>query len=103
MSKTKPSIQRSVISEEKFVYYCCRVAGHKKHFVSRYKDLKICELCARGGHFKKVCKAKGKLGNVNVLKQMAEILNDDLNMENLFNLEVPDFNFIKPFNVEMLN
>lgn len=37
---------------------------------------------------------------MNVLKQIAEILNEDLHMDNLFNLDVAYFNFIKPFNVE---
>lgn len=40
---------------------------------------------------------------MNVLKneQTEEILNNDLNMDNLFNLEVVDFHFIKPFNVKL--
>lgn len=59
-------------------------------------------MCERVRHLKKkVCIAKGKLGNVNMLEQMAEIFNDDLNMDNLFNLEITDFNFINPFNVKL--
>lgn len=97
--KIKPSDQRSVTGEGRMICYCCELAGHKKPFC-KYKDFK-CEFCARVGHLKKVCKAKGKLGNVNVLEQRVEILNEDLNMDNLFNLEVADCKFIEPFKAEL--
>ncbi|CAI6349493.1 unnamed protein product [Macrosiphum euphorbiae] len=75
------------------VCYCCGTKGHTKPFC-KYKSYS-CSNCSKLGHLKKVCKAKVK--KVNNLEQC----DVDLNLDNLFNLETVNVNYVQPYWVKL--
>lgn len=75
------------------ICFCCGAKGHKKP-VCKYKSY-TCSVCSKVGHLSKVCKAKNKSKNVNNLEDC------DLNLDNSFNLETINCNFVKPFCIKL--
>jgi hypothetical protein len=71
------------------VCYCYGTKGHTKSSC-KYKSYS-CSNCSKIGHLKRVCKAKVK--KVNNLEQC----DIDLNLDNLYNLESVNVNYVQPY------
>lgn len=79
-------------NRSKVVCFCCGFPGHTKPNC-KYKTLTFTN-CKKVGHLKKVCKAKTSVNSV-------EKVNDDFNLNCLFNMESVEVNFINPYVIKL--
>lgn len=94
-SHTTSRTQEKNVQDKNIYCYCCGGKGHKKP-LCKYKSYK-CNICLKIGHLGKICKAKIRAKT----KSMNNLEECDLNLDNLFNLEVNNMSYVKPFYVKI--